>query len=202
MNPISHLFEAQVEQTPNRIALVDGDDHVSFHELNRRADRYAAWFRSLGLGPQSRIALSLGRSVELVTAFLAIFKIGATCVPIDPKYPSARKSFVYKHASSQLLFTQTGLDFLDNESFFVNELFNQLPQVEPIKTPIHCDELMLILYTSGSTGAPKGVMVPYTSTVNRFLWMYDQFPFTETDVAISKTSIGFVDAQWEMFGGL
>jgi amino acid adenylation domain-containing protein len=155
-----------------------------------------------------RVGVCLRRSVKAVVSLLAVFKAGGAYVPLDPTYPADRLAFVRSDARVSLLLTDEGLSdapdlgaggvvFLDREA--------QAVALESIENPASGaapDNVAYVIYTSGSTGRPKGVMSLHRGAMNRFRWMWERYPFEAGEVCCQKTSLGFVDSVWEIFGPL
>jgi amino acid adenylation domain-containing protein len=169
---IHDLFETQVEATPESIALICGDQRLTYAELNRRSNQLARHLKSLGVGPELGVGVCADRSVEFVAAILAIFKCGGVYVPLDPALPVERLTFLVQDASIAVLLTETHLAkkfagvaakvvCLDSarEEIATHNVENCRHQVQP-------QHLAYIIYTSGSTGQPKGVMVEHRQLVN------------------------------------
>ncbi|KAG0350475.1 hypothetical protein BGZ54_003790, partial [Gamsiella multidivaricata] len=164
---IHQLFESQVKQTPGAIALVHKDGSLSYCELNVRANRLARRLIDLGVGPGSFVATVLSRSFDLVTAQLAILKAGAAYVPIDPKAPVERQVYIASDSAACLLIAhedsdipaalQTPLLRLPAKSAVVTDGPNALD----INWKSSSLDVAYVMYTSGSTGLPKGVLVPH-----------------------------------------
>ncbi|KAL2758892.1 hypothetical protein ACRALDRAFT_2017779 [Sodiomyces alcalophilus JCM 7366] len=172
---LGQLFEAQVAAAPDRIALADGTTRLSYSETNARANTLAVWMSSLGIGPGDRVALLLDKSIDMVVIILAVWKVGAAYVPMDPSYPRQRIEYILQHAGARLLITSTehaqGLEIPAS----VSTLAMDDPQtIEALETQEKRDvtapaqdpsDLAYIIYTSGTTGKPKGVLVEQKSVV-------------------------------------
>nr|WP_301542280.1 non-ribosomal peptide synthetase [Pyxidicoccus fallax] len=169
---IHELFEAQVPRTPDAPALCFGSESLSYRELDTRANRLAHALRSRGVGPDTRVALGLERSLELVVSMLAVLKAGGAYVPLDPAYPRERLAFMLQDCGAAVLLTHSRLlgtlpPFhghvlaLDTEA----AALARFPDTAPARTAT-ADQLAYVIYTSGSTGRPKGVAVPHRGVPN------------------------------------
>jgi len=199
------LFEAQVQQTPDAIALSAEGRTITYRALNARANRTARFLRRMGVGPQTVVGLCLERSIELVTALLGILKAGGTYVPLDPHYPRDRVRFMVEDSGASLVVTMAGLEdrFIglscqiinvdQEEECLLRETDHDLPAAATAQ------DLAYILYTSGSTGQPKGVEIRHRSLVN-FLWSMKREPgcFAQ-DVMLSVTTLSFDIAGLELY---
>jgi amino acid adenylation domain-containing protein len=205
---VHQVFEAQAEQTPDAVAVLSQDERLTYRELNQRANQLAHYLRQLGVGPEVLVGLCVERSVAMVVGVLGILKAGGAYVPLDPTYPRDRLAFMLEDAQVSLVLTQqqcvstlpaheAPVVCLDTDA----ELVAQESRANPAHstTPEH---LAYVLYTSGSTGHPKGVLGLHRGIVNRLAWMWQAYPFTATDVGCQKTSLNFVDSVWELFGPL
>ncbi|WP_460091209.1 amino acid adenylation domain-containing protein [Pseudomonas sp. S2_E02] len=198
------LFEAQVQRTPQAVAVVAGEQALSYTQLNERANRLAGHLLSLGVQVDSRVAICVERSLEMVIGLLAINKAGAGYVPLDPAYPPERLAYMLEDsapavvlvhgATSELLgdITAAVVD-LDQNSW--HSLSAENPQI-PTLTPQHS---AYVIYTSGSTGQPKGVVNEHAGVVNRLLWMQDAYRLTAADSVLQKTPFSFDVSVWEFF---
>ncbi|MBB5429851.1 amino acid adenylation domain-containing protein, partial [Paraburkholderia sp. JPY158] len=168
---IHELFEAQVRRAPEAVALVHENERLSYGELNARANRLAHHLIALGVRPGDRIATVLDRSVALVVAQLAILKTGGVYVPIDRGLPSARQEWLFADCAARLVLGQIDGDKLVEATIPVLA-------IEPLIVGTGCssdprlaltaEAAAYVMYTSGSTGLPKGVLVPHRA-VNRLV---------------------------------
>lgn len=199
---LHQLFEAQVEQTPDAVAVIHAGQTFTYVDLNRRANALARGLQSLGVRPGSRVGIWMEKSADLLVALLGVLKAGAAYVPIHTSFPAERVRFILSDAAVELLLTnEAPLPFggpsvpvvqLSDKVFSKAETTNLHPNV----TPCH---LVYIIYTSGSTGQPKGVMVQHSALVN-FLWSMRRRPgIKNEDVLLSVTAISFDIAALELF---
>ncbi|KAG0092958.1 hypothetical protein BGZ92_008022, partial [Podila epicladia] len=169
---VHQLFEAQVERTPEAIALVHEDQVLSYAELNAQANRLAHRLIELGVGPDKRVAICVERSPAMMVGLLAILKAGGAYVPLDPAYPSERLTYILIDAAPTILLADaTGRMVLGEAACASLTVLdpNQLPEsviTNPKIAEFHSDHMAYVIYTSGSTGTPKGVMVAHQSVVN------------------------------------
>ncbi|MCB9450594.1 MAG: amino acid adenylation domain-containing protein [Anaerolineaceae bacterium] len=203
---LQQLFEAQVERTPDAVALISGDGRLSYRDLNAKANQLAHHLRSLGVQAETLVGVSMERSPELVMALLAILKAGGVYVPLDPHYPQERLSFIIEDTGLEVILTQAvvAANLPENRTKVIS-VDTAWPADQPtanLSIPAQIDDLAYVIYTSGSTGRPKGVMALHRGAVNRLTWMWRTFPFGVGEVNSQKTSLNFVDAVWENFGAL
>lgn len=207
---IHQLFEAQVEQTPDAVAVIFEDEQLTYQELNQRANKIAHYLRTLGVKPEVLVGICLERSWEMVVGLLGILKAGGAYVPLDPAYPQKRLAFMVSDAQVSVLLTNEKLvkklpDLTANPNQTVVYLDTKADAIDQQSTsnPAHevtPDNLAYVLYTSGSTGTPKGVLGCHRGAVNRLNW--NPYPFTQEDICCQKTSLNFVDSVWEIFAPL
>jgi amino acid adenylation domain-containing protein len=191
------LFEEQVEQTPDAFALVYENRHLTYSELNERANQLAHKLQSLGVGPDAMVGICLERSLEMVVGILAILKAGGAYVPLDPTYPKQRLAVMledlhppvvlcHKHWMEGL--TQEASTVLPVESW--PELTAGQSSDNP-HSAVTLDNLAYVLYTSGSTGKPKGVLIPQRALTNYLVWCISAYQANEGRGAPVHTPIGF-----------
>lgn len=204
---IHQLFEAQVERTPEAIALIFEEQQLTYRQLNERANQLAHYLQRLSVGLEVRVALCIERSPEMVIGLLGILKAGGAYVPLDPVYPQERLAFMLEDAQTTVLVTRQGLvERLPQHKQVVclDTAWNVIAQEseENIVNRITGENLAYMLYTSGSTGRPKGVLGTHRAAINRFSWMWNIYPFEPEEVCCQKTALSFVDSVWEIFGPL
>ncbi|WP_259645051.1 non-ribosomal peptide synthetase, partial [Pseudomonas cichorii] len=169
------LFEMQVERTPDAVAVVHGDLHLSYAELNQRANRLAHHLRSQGVMPDSRVAICVERGIGMVVGLLAIMKAGGGYVPLDPAYPAERIAYMLQDSAPAAVLAQTStLELLSAASVPLVNLDEEVWQDQSVSNPVIAEltsaHLAYVIYTSGSTGLPKGVMIEHRNTVNFLTW--------------------------------
>ncbi len=202
------LFGARAATQPEALALISGDMRVSYGELAGRATRLAAALRNRGVRAESVVGLALRRSVDAVVAVLAVLKVGAAVLPLDPDYPPDRIRFMLADAAPAVVLatadTASALDHLPTlrlDDPAVRAELARLPESGP-DTPTTRDSLAYIVYTSGSTGRPKGVLGLHGGLVNRLAWFHDRYPWRPDEPVCAKTSWNFVDGITELLGPL
>lgn len=202
---IHQLFEAQVERTPDAIALVFEEEQLTYRELNQRANQLGHYLESLGIVSGMLVGICMERSIEMVVGLLGILKAGGAYVPLDPTYPQERLNFMLEDAQVSVLLTQ-------------EELINKLAQPtlkrvcldtdwEQIAAQaqshsthaVTLDGLAYVIYTSGSTGKPKGVQISHRALANFLSAMRQQPGITDTDTLLALTTISFDIAALELY---
>ena len=202
---IHQLFEAQVERTPDQVALTDGVESLTYAELNTQANQVAEYLRSQHVTAETRIGICMERSCHMIVGLLAILKAGGTYVPLDPAYPAERLTFIVKDAEIPVLLTQGGA--FDTDQFDTDQAvtiidLDQLPKFtteETLEHPVTSNHLAYVIYTSGSTGKPKGVAIEHSSTVALIHWAQEQFTPAELSGVLAATSICFDLSIFEIF---
>ncbi|MBV9927464.1 MAG: amino acid adenylation domain-containing protein [Acidobacteria bacterium] len=201
--------EAQVELTPDAVAVISEEEQVTYAELNRRANRLARRLRELGVGPDVPVGVCVERSVEMVVGLLGVLKAGGAYVPLDPEYPQERLAFMLENTGARVLLTQQRLVevlppfegrvlCLDAEEEAADD---GQPEENP-RSGVKGDNLAYVIYTSGSTGRAKGVMIAHRSICNRVLWTLDRYPLGPSDRLLQKTPFTFDASVWELFAPL
>ncbi|KPG85162.1 non-ribosomal peptide synthetase [Pseudomonas sp. RIT-PI-o] len=202
---VQRLVEAQALANPDAWAAVQGEQRLSYAQLNQRANRLAQHLIGLGVQPDDRVAVCLRRSPQMLVALLAILKAGAAYVPVDPAHPRERIAYllqdcdplaVLAEASTRDLLGTVPLIDLDNNGWA--NLSDANPQL-PALTPAH---LAYVIYTSGSTGQPKGVMVEHRTLENLVHWHAAAFDLHAGSHTASVAGFGFDAMAWEVWPAL
>ena len=208
---IHELFEAQAQRRPDAVALVHEDRVMTCGELNRRANQLAHELARRGVGPESRVGLCLPRSIEMVVGLLGILKAGGAYVPLDPDYPRKRLDYLLEDAGIDLVVTEPGVassvagpgrELLWLTAEPVAASAHVMPDGESRSRGLRPEHPAYLIYTSASTGSPKGVVGLHQSIVNRVSWLAGSLGVGADEVLCQKTSLGFVDHVAEIFQAL
>ncbi len=182
-------FEAQVERTPDGVALIGEQETLTYGEFNRRANRLAHWLVEQGAGPERLVAVKIPRSVDLMVAIYAVVKAGAAYLPIDTELPEDRVARVLDSAKPLLVLDA---DLPDVSGY---------PETNPQRA-LSPDHAAYVIYTSGSTGRPKGVQVAHRAILNRLKWGLAHFDVTAEDRVLLSTTASFDVSVPEIFAPL
>ncbi len=175
---LHQLFEMQVSQTPDAIAVTFENEQLTYQQLNQKANQLAHYLQSLGVKPDVMVGICVERSLEMAVGILGILKAGGAYVPLDPNYPQERLAFMLADTQVSVLLTQQPLVSrlpehqakvvcLDNDWQEIAQ-FNQ----ENISSGVTVDNLAYVIYTSGSTGRPKGICLEQRPLLNLLHWHY------------------------------
>lgn len=202
-------FERHVKNHPDGLALVFDDQHLSYQELDQRANQLAHFLIDQGVGPDVPVALLLDRSFEMLIALYAVVKAGGYYVPLDPVYPADRLVDILNQCQTKIVLSQasysnelitcylSGIQLIELDQDGLSP-FSGWPNTKP-EVDLKPDHLAYCIFTSGSTGKPKGVMVSHRSICNRLYWMQQTFPLTFQDRVLQKTPYSFDVSVWELF---
>ncbi|HYH78482.1 MAG TPA: amino acid adenylation domain-containing protein, partial [Longimicrobium sp.] len=208
---VHELVEAQAARTPDAVALVFAGDTLSYAALNARANKLAHHLRTLGVGPDARVAICVERGLEMVVGLLGVLKSGGAYVPLDPAYPVDRLRFMLEDSAPAAVLTQaslggsldglfTGADVpvLDLDTDGAGE-WSTAPETNPDRGGLTPEHLAYVIYTSGSTGRPKGVAIAHRNTTNFLAWGRESFDRDVLDRTLFTTSLNFDLAVFECF---
>jgi thioester reductase-like protein/amino acid adenylation domain-containing protein len=203
---LHHLFEFQVNRTPNKTAVLCEQRRITYQELNDRANQLAHFLRALQIGSETLIGIYMDRSLDMIIGLLAVLKAGAAYVPLDPTHPQARLTFMIQDAQLGILLTQQHqikkLPLSTNiKAVCLDTGWDDIAQhsTANLTTEVAPDNLAYTIYTSGSTGRPKGVQIAHRSIVN-FLNSMAQTPgMVAQDIVLAVTTISFDIAALELY---
>ncbi|MDV8075435.1 amino acid adenylation domain-containing protein [Rhodococcus sp. IEGM 1370] len=201
-------FRAQVESTPDAVAVVFEGVTLTYAEFDARVNTLARRLVELGVGPDVRVGLSMSRSVDLLVSMYAIVEAGGAYVPLDPAHPADRIAYVLDIAEPALVVTTTA-----DRSVHAGRVPELIVDTEDLSgyaaAPLAADERPLgavrpdntayVIFTSGSTGRPKGVAVSHAAIVANLDWRQRDYPLTPADVVLQKTPFTFDVSVWEFF---
>ncbi|WP_414544489.1 amino acid adenylation domain-containing protein [Nostoc sp. CCY0012] len=210
---VHQLFEAQVERTPEAIALIFNDSTITYQELNAQANQLANYLRAIAqalllkqiaIKPEMRVGVCIERSPKTIVSILAILKAGGVYVPLDPGYPQERLTFMMEDARLSVLLTQQSLNIQPGERTTVVNLDQEWENIAQhsdtnptqVVTP---DNLAYIIYTSGSTGKPKGVLLEHRGLCNLATAQIQAFKVEPHSRVLQFASLSFDASISEIF---
>ena len=202
---IHHLFETQVEQTPQRTAVVHDGEQLNYQELNQRANQLAHYLIGVGVEHDMPAGLFVERSLDMAVGVLGILKAGGAYLPLDPSYPKDRLAFMLNDSKAPVIVTQKHVAeslpehkaravIIDADWDLISKQSEGNPSVES-----SASNLAYVMYTSGSTGQPKGVLVPHRGVVNHSVAVTDQYEIQPDDRVLQFFSINFDGSVEELF---
>ncbi len=198
--PIHRLFEEQVQKTPDKAAVVFENKQITYSELNKRARLLAAVIREKGLIQNEIVGIMADRSIEMIIGIMAVLIAGCAYLPLDPLYPMSRKKFILKDSKARILLTNKARFDQDRDASESLPMESILLIDDPaiykdsLNSPqkvFEFGEMAYIIYTSGTSGNPKGVMVEHRGVVNYILWAIKQYVNNESVNFPLYTSISF-----------
>jgi amino acid adenylation domain-containing protein len=199
------LFDAQADRTPDRTALVFGDERLTFATLQRRSNQLAHHLIEHGVTAGTSVGVAMHRSPDMIIGMLAVLKAGAAYLPLDPAYPADRLALMIEDADVGLILTDPDSAGLPESRALLIDVRGFDASAYPTDPPPNRstpDDTMFVIFTSGSTGRPKGVLGTHRGMLNRFQWQWQTYPFSDGEVCCAKTSLNFVDHVWETWGPL
>lgn len=206
---VQQLFEAQVLRTPDSLALEEaGRGSLTFSELNDRANQLAHYLVERQVRAGSLVALFLERSLSSAVALLGILKAGGTFLALDPHDPDGRLAYILADSGAKVLISEARfrprLQNFPGFVIYLDQTAQELARLgaQNLDLPLTLETPFYCIYTSGSSGRPKGVLATQRGALNRFAWMWQAFPFLPGEVCCQKTALSFVDCIWEFFGPL
>ncbi|ASS75460.1 hypothetical protein CIG75_11050 [Tumebacillus algifaecis] len=212
---VHQLFEAQAEKWPQALAVLMGEDRLTYAELNERANRLANILQAQGVGPGDLVGIRLERSPELIISILGVLKAGAGYVPVDPTHPEERQTYILQDAQVSVLLTSPAHTISASASTSVTIDNQNGASIVMIRTEHHdhakapreqgtvaLENTMYVLYTSGTTGQPKGVVMPHRAMQNLIDWQLQDAKFIAGQRTLQYATITFDVSVQEIFSTL
>lgn len=208
------LFEAQVERTPEAVAVAWKTEQLTYQQLNRRANQVAHHLQDAGVGPESLVAVLAERGIPLLTSLVAIFKAGGAYLPLDPQHPASRLRYVLHHSGCRLVLTTSAfasllskvLEEMSPETrpqvLYIEDLLQQFHTQENLSVGTRARQLSYVIYTSGSTGKSKGVMVEQQGMLNHLYAKIEALQLSEHDRVAQTASQCFDISVWQFLAVL
>lgn len=205
---LHEIINRQAIQQPDAIALIYGEEEMTYADLDGKAELLAVYLRSLGVKPETLVGVFMARTPNLIVALLGILKAGGAYIPLDPMYPPDRIAYMLKDAQAAIVLTQS--DLLSSLPTAVQHILSldseweaiaQAMAVPPAPNPDPLN-LAYVIYTSGSTGHPKGIAIPHRTTVAMLTWAMSFFTKDLFAGVLGSTSICFDVSILEIFGTL
>jgi amino acid adenylation domain-containing protein len=198
------LFEEHARRTPEAVAVEQGEERLSYGELEARSNQLARHLVSMGVGPEVVVGLCVERSVEMVVGILGILKAGGGYLPLDASYPAERLSYMLGDAQARVIVTQTAVeDSLPAYWARVVRLDEDWEEIgrrspEALESGASAENLAYVMYTSGSTGTPKGVGVVHRNIVR----LIHPLSIHSQDVMLQLAPVTFDASTFEIWGAL
>ena len=207
LHTVAHLFEQQAAKTPEATALICQSQTMTYADLNRQANQLAHFLRNNGVTQGSFVGLCTARSFKMMVGLLGILKAGGVYVALDPDYPMARLHDILDDTQPSVLLVEEAVDrfvAFSGKKICLDRDWDRI-DLQPDTNVISVtttNDLINIVYTSSTTGKPKGARIPMSAVLNRLFWMWHEYPFEAGDTAVLQKSYALVAATWELFGGL
>lgn len=199
---VAEIVAAAARAHPDAVALLAPCGALSYGDLDARADRVAAWLRTMGVGADSLVGICMERSFDQLTVALGVWKAGGAFLPLDPAWPDGRLRMIVEDAAAAVVIGRTdAVERLAGVATPVIALdWRLLPEaVEPRAPEISADALAYVIYTSGTTGKPKGVEVTHANLSHLIAWHNDAFGVTAEDRGSHLAGLGFDASLWEVW---
>ena len=202
---VAQLFAEQVAKSPNAVAVVGEHESLTYAELDRAANKIAHHLQALGVVPESLVAVSTERTPRMLAVLLGVWKAGGAYVPLDPSFPAQRLAYMLESSQAEVLVTESGVRgllpayagktvLLDEHAAEIDSRSDAAPQ-----SAADGESLAYVLYTSGSTGLPKGVEIPQHAAVNFLSSMAKQPGLSQHDAVLAITTLSFDISVLELY---
>lgn len=202
---VHDLFAAQAVRTPDNIAVVFGDEQLTYRQLNARANQLAHFLQKRGIGPSVIVGICLDRGIDMCVSVLAVMKAGGTYLALDPSYPHERLSFMLQDAGAKVLLTNTQMrEYLpgcDGDTILLDTEWKSIANEseDSLSNETTAENALYVIFTSGSTGRPKGVVMPHRALTNLLAWQLDPEQGLGAARTLQFASLSFDISFQEMF---
>jgi amino acid adenylation domain-containing protein len=199
------LIAAQTLTHGDDVAVEFENQHLTYRELDSRANGLAGLLQEFGVGPDVLVAICVERSLDMMVGLLGVMRAGGAYVPVDPTFPGDRRRFMLEDAAVRVVLTQQSLlpqlNSADADVICLDRDVGRIAAagVAPPPCGANADSLAYVIYTSGSTGRPKGVQIPHSALVNFLTTMSREPGFTDRDVLVAVTTLSFDIAGLELY---
>jgi len=206
---LHQLFEIQVAKTPEHIAVLFGEQTLTYDELNNRANRLACDLQINGVEPGKIVGIACERSLDMIVGVLAVLKAGGAYLPLDIAYPIDRITYMLQDSRAEILLTQQNVaERFEGQSVQVILLDDKKransakEKWDNLDLQVTGEQPAYVIYTSGSTGQSKGIVMGHTAVCNHMHWMQAEFPLCASDRILQKTAFSFDASVWEFYAPL
>jgi amino acid adenylation domain-containing protein len=203
---VHEVVSAQVERTPDAVAVQVGDEALTYRQLDDRSAVIAAWLVQAGAGPGTVVALLLDRTPDVAAAILGVLKSGAAFLPLDPRQPAARNAFCINDVGATIVLTDRQLpasgDAITAAVVNLSDLGSHVPGRGAVSSTVSPADLAYVICTSGSTGRPKPVLIEHRGVTNLMRTLSREFGIGGCDTVLSVASISFDMALFDIFSAL
>ncbi|WP_018765022.1 MupA/Atu3671 family FMN-dependent luciferase-like monooxygenase [Bacillus sp. 105MF] len=206
---IKSAFEKIVKQHPNKIAIEYKGRQYTFQELNKTSNQLANYLTTtFELKPNDLVGIHMSRTENVIVSMLAVLKVGAAYVPLDPNHPKKRNTFIYSDSKMKLVLSEGKYMGFFNNEVLIDRIENSLNtfSLENLNIDIGINDIAYVIYTSGSTGAPKGVMISHGNVTNFFNAMDDKLEPLDDEVMLAVTTVSFdisvLELLWTLTRGI
>lgn len=200
---VYHLFEEQVEKTPNDIAVICDEESLTFCELNAKANCWARQLLHMGIGEGDIVIVLLDKSFDLIAGILAILKVGAIYLPLERTCPIERLNYIIHDSRAQYVLLNDKIQGINTSSarLLFTDVLNQAVgfSEENLDVKYNPERAIYVIYTSGSTGNPKGVLIRSKAFTNLLNWYNSQFEISSSDHVLLVSSVSFDLTQKNLF---
>ncbi|PFZ09662.1 hypothetical protein COL63_21810 [Bacillus pseudomycoides] len=199
---ICSLFELQARKNPDKIAIIYKNQHYSYSEINEKANQIARFLQKQGVKSGEVVALMLERSPLMFIGIMAVLKMGAAYLPLQPEPLTERSKYILKDSNAKIILTQDKLIPYTEEycTMSIEDSVINFEETTDLKNVIHLEQLAYLMYTSGSTGTPKGVLIRHKSISNLLFGLEEMYPLKRAAAFLLKTNYIFDVSIPEMFG--